>query len=581
MVMEPISERAAEVANQLLWTVLPSANLVVTVRGLSEDRVKRGLRELRRREVLKIHELGCLLPPAPVAVWAEWALGHFNASEWERSWLGTDGLGNLALHDVAKVEAVNAVAPLYANGGWVLSWIHFFERQPMIAAAEYHHPDHRPPAYLVFCWVSMLENQREAFERIEALEDAMQAVSVDPDNVFWPAGIALLAASEWGAAQALCLARTALDGWVEPGRVAGWYYGSGGWRLSNAASALTGEPPAGVPPLLDPVRTLRPSISNRKLGRGKLENILTGSLWSGRGGHKLVELLTLVASFPCGSVAHYQRLVGEKFSGTDTRKRLKCLEKMGLIEIVTKHGRAKRRRRWPRDVPVTLSGSHHGAHRYAATLAGRVQFCYVHGGRPQDLFLRTKLGRRKTEVRAKVLLHLLTLSWMVHLLHAPWVRALGLSDLIELARNWRRNPPGRPAPSPHAVLHGPRPRSRSNADGRPGPCPPGPHLDATPREHGRGPLALPARGHCVRDPRPAPRAGLRLCSRLAGLDHPGGRKAHRAGRRGSRRDSLGQVVVLPGGGTFRPDLRGRTAAVPKVRIAATLGQSTRFGCLPR
>ena len=434
----PVSERTTRVVQSLFWTVLPSAGLLVTVGRLSEDQVKRGLRDLNEREFVEIHELGCLLPPVPVVAWTERGLDHFEANEWQRSWCGADGLGNLALHDFAKVEAVKGVAPLYATGGWVLQRIHFFERRPMIAAAEYHHPDHHAPAYMVFCWVSMLENQRELFERIEALEEAMQAVSVDPGNTFWPAGIALLAASEWGAARALCLAPAALSGWVHRGSVAGWYYGSGGWHLSDAVSARTGEPPEGMPPLLDPIRELRPSISTRKLGKRKLENVLARSLWAGRGGHKLVELLTLVAIYPCGSVAHYQHLVGEKPGRTDTRKRLKRLEKMGLIEVVTKHGRAKRSGRWPKDIPVTLSDRGQGAHRYAATLSGRVHFCYVHGGRPEDLFRRTMLGRLKTEVREKVLLHLLTLSWMVHLLYAPGVRPLDLSDLAELARHWNQ-----------------------------------------------------------------------------------------------------------------------------------------------
>ena len=438
MVMEPMSERTAAVGNCLFCTVLPSAHLVVTVGGLSKDQVKRGLRELKEREFVEIHELGCLLPPVPVVAWTERGLDHFEANEWQRSWCGADGLGNLALHDFAKVEAVNAVAPLYATGGWVLWQIHFFERQPMIAAAEYRHPDHHAPAYIIFCWVSMLENQRDLFERMQAIEEAMQAVSVDPDNTFWPAGIALLAASEWGAARALCLAPAALDGWVHRGSVAGWYYGSGGWHLSDAFSALTGEPPEGMPPLLDPLRELRPPLSTRRLGRRKLETILTGSLWAGRGGHQLVELLTLVAICPGGSVAHYQRLVGERPGVTDTRKRLKRLEKMGLIEIVTKRGRTKRRRRWPTDVPVTLSERRQGAHRYAATLAGRVQFCYVHGGRPEDLYRRTKLGRLTTLVRQKALLHLLTLSWMVHILYAPGVRPVDLSDLATLDHNWKK-----------------------------------------------------------------------------------------------------------------------------------------------
>ena len=58
MVMEPMSERTAAVGNCLFCTVLPSAHLVVTVGGLSKDQVKRGLRELKEREFVEIHELG-------------------------------------------------------------------------------------------------------------------------------------------------------------------------------------------------------------------------------------------------------------------------------------------------------------------------------------------------------------------------------------------------------------------------------------------------------------------------------------------------------------------------------------------
>ena len=67
--------------------------------------------------------------------------------------------------------------------------------------------------------------------------------------------------------------------------------------------------------------------------------------------------------------------------------------------MVTEYGRAKRPKRWRKDIPVTLSERGQGAHRYATTLSGRVHFCYVHGGRPEDLFRRTKLGRLKTKLR--------------------------------------------------------------------------------------------------------------------------------------------------------------------------------------
>ena len=434
----PLSERATRVGNDLFWTVLPSASMLVVGSASSEHQVKRGLRELKEKEFVDINELGCLLPPVPVISWTERGLDHFKANEWQRSWLGRDGLGSLALYDFAKVEAVNGVAPLYATGGWVLQPIHFFERQPMIAAAEYRHPDHHAPEYLVFCWVSMLENQRELCERIEALEEAMQAVSMDPSETLWPSGIALLAASEWGAARALCMALPVLSRWALPRSITGWYHGSGGWHMSDSVSAKTGAPPGGMPPLFHSIHRLRPSFSVRKLGKRKLKNILACSLWAGRGGHTLVELLTVVAICPCGSIAHYQRLVGEKPGGTDTKKRLKRLEEMGLIEIVTKRGRAKRSKRRRKGIPVTLSDRGQGAHRYATTLAGRVNFCYVHGGRPEDLRRRTKLGLLKTEIRGKVLLHLLTLSWLVHILYAPGVRPADLKGLVELARNWKK-----------------------------------------------------------------------------------------------------------------------------------------------
>ena len=194
---------------------------------------------------------------------------------------------NLVRYDFAKVEAINAIAPFYATGGWVLWRIHFYEREPMIAAAEYHHPDHHDPAYLVFCWASMMDTQRELFERLESLREAMQAHSEEPDETFWPAGLAFVAASEWGAARALCMARALLSGWVDSRSIAAWYHGNAGWHVSDASSAWTGVPPEAMPPLEEPIEFLRPAASVRKLGNRKLKNILAGSLFAGRGGHKL------------------------------------------------------------------------------------------------------------------------------------------------------------------------------------------------------------------------------------------------------------------------------------------------------
>ena len=418
-----LSLRTTEVSNKMFWTPLPSASLLVTGTGLSEDQVKRGLRDLTDQKFVEIHWLGCLLPPVPLVSWTESGLDHFEANEWERNWCGADGLGTLALYDFAKVEAVKAVAPFYATGGWRLERILSFERQPMIAAVAYRHLDHHAPAYLVFCWASMLENQRELCERLEALADAMQAVSVDPTNRFWPAGIALLAASEWGAARALCLAHAVLSGWVQAPSIAGWYYGSGGWHVSDAVSAPTGAPPEEMPQKTGETET----------GKHPDTQSLGWPRWpqAGRaadpGGHSSLRLR--------------RSLPGPH--GRETRRdgHQEAVEAPG--ENGTDRGRHEA---WPgheeeevaKGIPVTLSERRQGGHRYAATLAGRVQFCYVHGGKPEDLYRRTNLGRLKTLIREKVLLHLLTLSWMVHILYAPGVSPVDLFDLATLARNWRK-----------------------------------------------------------------------------------------------------------------------------------------------
>ena len=433
-----LSSGTTKVGTELFWTMLPSTSLLVATSGLSEDQVKRGLRDLSDKEFVVMHELGCLLPSHPLVRWTESGLDHFEATAEERSWVGPAGLGNFVRHDFAKLEAVNAIAPFYATSGWVLHKIHFYERHTMFAAAEYRHPDHHAPAYVVVCWASMMETQRELFDRLNFLPNGMRQHSVTPTEIFWPAGIALVGDGEWCVARALCMAQAVLWEWVNPSSIGAWYHGSGRWHVSDASSALNGKPPQGIPPLREPKERLRPSMSTRKLGRQTVGAILARSLCAGRGGHKLVELLTLVAICPCGSLARYQSLMGEKPGGKETKRRLRALEKRGLIEVVKNYWRAKRPRKWPQDIPVTLSERGQGAHRYATTGSGRSAFCYVHGGLPEDLFSRTKLGSLHAIIRDKALLHLLKLSWMVHLCCAPGLTPADLSGLAELARDWKK-----------------------------------------------------------------------------------------------------------------------------------------------
>ena len=72
---------------------------------------------------------------------------------------------------------------------------------------------------------------------------------------------------------------------------------------------------------------------------------------------------------------------------------MKILKDLGLVRVVTMNGRAKAPKRSPAGVPVTLTQRGQGGHRYITTTRGRVFICYAHGGKPNDLAARTKLGR--------------------------------------------------------------------------------------------------------------------------------------------------------------------------------------------
>ena len=308
-------------------------------------------------------------------------------------------MANLLTYDMTKAEAVHTVARQFATKGWTVSAIHWFEREPMVAVVEYPHPDKSIPAYLVVCCPSMMETQAELADRIEAIPKSMQSYSEDDDGTFYPAGLAIAAAGEWGAARALGLATALLSEWVPPASITSWYPGGDDWRISTGASVLNGTPPTRVPELLPPISSLRPPASIRKLGKRTLTGVIARFRRLGRAWQKGVELLTLVAIYPVGAVAHYHDLVGEKHEGTETSGSMRMLQKLLMVKVVTEKGRAPRPRGLAKDVPTTLSGRGQGADRYAPTTFGNAVFCFVHGGRPSDLPKRTKLGRLQTKTR--------------------------------------------------------------------------------------------------------------------------------------------------------------------------------------
>ena len=389
---KPLSSHASRLLTRIVRAVLSSTKELAADTGLSPDQGKRGLRELTKTGMISSAEVGALLPPVPRYWASEKGLDKGEATDEQRSRHGDAGVVNLLTYDRAKLEAVHAVARQFATGGWTVSEIHPFEREPMFAAVEYSHPGEPVPAYLVVCCPSMMETEAELTYRIEALPRAMQLHSADGGE-FYPSGLAFTAAGEWGAARPLDLATALLSEWLPPAAITAWYPDGDDWRFSTGASVLGGTPPTGVPVLLPGISLLRPPGSIRKLGKRTLQGLIATLRRLGRGWRTRLGLLTLVATYPVGAVAHYQGLAGENPEGSEALVRMRMLLNLGMVKVATERGRAP----WPRglstDVPTTLSGRGQGADRYMTTTLGRVAVCFVHGGRPSDLPKRTKLGR--------------------------------------------------------------------------------------------------------------------------------------------------------------------------------------------
>ena len=386
--------RAELVGRKMTALPLSSTSQLAGDTGFSLKRVERGINDLQRAGFSDSAEIGVLLKAVTLHWLKEAGLEHFGVSGEAGSWHLTHGLGNLLLFDPAKVEAVHAIARCYATRGWALAGVQFFERQPMIASVEYTHPDQPKRACVVIVWASMLDNQRMLCDRLAAIPQAMDAHS-GGSAPFRPDGLALVGDGEWGAARALYMACATLAAWVSPDRIAGWFHGDGGgWNVSDADSVIWGSPLQELPRLSGLMDSpLEPTMSVRQLGRRSLAGVLAPYLHIGGAWPALLRLLTLVGQFPVGSISHYRDLVGESTEGAATKERMKILKDLGLVRVVTMNGRAKAPKRSPAGVPVTLTQRGQGGHRYITTKRGRVFICYAHGGKPNDLAARTKLGR--------------------------------------------------------------------------------------------------------------------------------------------------------------------------------------------
>ena len=396
-----LSPTAEQIGRQLVRRVLTTTRELRISNEWSPDQIKRGMRELKDHGLVASIELGCLLPSAPRSYLTDEGLDYFGASAEERSWHGPGCLVNMVSYDLPRLEAADAVAPHLATGGWRLcgTQLYEWEQDPMVAVAEYRHPDFQGPAYVVFCWASMMDSQAEIYYRLQDLPELLASQAVDPTEPFFPAGLAILAAEEWSGARALSMAATVLSWWVPQGRTTAWYCRDGEWYVSDGISLHDGIRPEEVPVLRPQAGLLRPVASVRQLGRRRVQNLAKDRLRSKRDGRKLFELTTLVGNFPVGSLTQYTLLAGEEPEGRDTERRLKELVRLGFAEVVSKYRDPAAPVRPVKGVPSALSKRGQRANRYALTGAGRVLYCHVHEGNPERLFARTDLGRLQKELR--------------------------------------------------------------------------------------------------------------------------------------------------------------------------------------
>ena len=378
-----LPRRAETMGEKALGMVLATAAQLRSGTGLTEDQAKRGMQDLRERGFVRSEAFGCLLPKASHFFLTPEGLDYFGASEEQRSWHGLDAIGNLLIYDILRVEAVNEIATLCIPGGWELAGVQWFEgQQPMAAAAAYRHPGHSSLAYRVFCLPSLMDNQWELCLRFEELRESLQAQAVDPKKNFRPAELCIVAADQWGAARSVTLASALLFGWLYPGDIKAWYYGGGGWRVSDGASAITGSTPAEIDPFDAPTGSLRATASVRKLGPRRFGHILKDRIWSTGRGQKLFHVMTRLCEYPVISAPHLAALSGEARRGRETRSRLDELVELGMAEVVASEVRTNPR--------LSISRRGRGGPRYGPAQAGRSLMWYTWRCRPSGLYTRSE-----------------------------------------------------------------------------------------------------------------------------------------------------------------------------------------------
>ena len=267
---------------------------------------------------------------------------HFDTTPWEQYELAVvschrdDGVGSLLKYDLPRVESINQVAARYVVDGWALEGVAWVERDAVQAVALYNRKEGpQVTSRVYFVWVSQWDTEREIWERLTDLPEAVSRITQPGLS----GSVALIGADRWSVARALPMAVRSLSAWqVEPADVTAWTYAEG-WQAASGVSMLDGAAQR-FTPTLAPARLDRfvwPR-SRRSLGRTKVDSIINKCPWTRPDARTLYRTLGLVGEYPGASVAHYAALAGKTDKDTITRKRMLTLINLGLVREADEAG---------------------------------------------------------------------------------------------------------------------------------------------------------------------------------------------------------------------------------------------------
>ena len=248
--------------------------------------------------------------------------------------------------------------------GWALEGVAWAERDAVQAIGFYNWKQSPQVKSLVyFVWVSQWDTEREIWERLTDLPEAVSRIT--PPGL--SGSVALIGADRWAVAKALPMAVESLSAsQVEPADLAAWTYAQG-WQAASGASLLDGavqdfRPNPGPGPAWTGSSGPGPSAA---LGKTKLSSIINACPWTRPDSRTLYRTLKLVGEHPGASIAHYGALAGESDSELISRKRLGTLLDLGLAREA---GIAGVVNLGTPDRPEVLSARGRGQMRYRVSL---------------------------------------------------------------------------------------------------------------------------------------------------------------------------------------------------------------------